>query len=435
MLIDTELAKNFKIEQVADKHILQTESETALNHILVEGENLFVLDLLSKTYNGKIDVVYIDPPYNTGSTSMAYADKFIKSEWLGMMRSRLEYVPELMSPDGVIVISIDDKHYADLRLLCNDIFSEDNYVTTLVWQTKSEAKGIPPKNMCVVNHEYILVYSKNKDYKFVGTSRDLRDGFANPDDDPRGPWKIQYLQRFGQGFKQKKLINPKNGMQFTFESPYTQEKLNKWVEEMRILFPDKPNSYPGKKEFFSEYKNAFKPITSDLGLFNTAVSTNELKELFGGTKTFDYAKPVELMKMILKHVYPKDALILDFFAGSGTTMQAAIELNLKDNGKRQCILCTNNELGKQALEEAKELNLPEGSAEYEELGVCRSVTYPRLKAVLTGRRPNGDLFYKGDPNSNLFYYKVKESTDLSCNPELDEFDEGDLKFESEGGKQ
>ena len=246
------------------------------------------------------------------------------------MNKRLRLARELMADDGVIFISIDDNEYAQLKLLCDQIYGERNRVATFIWKTKTGAKGIPPRTMFTKTHEYVLVYSNKEEFRFKGLPRST-EGFSNPDNDPRGLWKRQYLQRFGQGFSEKTIVDLETGNEYTFETPYTEENMRGMVEEGRIIFPKDNSKYPARKEFYKEYDNAETPITSDLGLYSQKVSSEHIKELFG-TKVFDYPKPIDLIKLLVQQHTNKNATVLDFFAGSGTTAHAVMELNNEDGG-------------------------------------------------------------------------------------------------------
>lgn len=364
-------------------------------NFLIEGDNLASLQLLEKTHRGKIDLIYIDPPYNTGHKDFVYDDVFVDendtfrhSKWLSFMEKRLSIAKSLLSNNGVIFVSIDDNEFSQIKILLDGIFGYEQFVATLVWETKKEAKGIPPVKMCVVNQEYILVYSKTNQFKFLGDKRNVDDGFRNPDNDPRGPWKRQYLQRFGQGFSVRTITNPANGMTFSFETPYTEEKMNKWIEEGVIIFPSSVDKYPARKEYFYEYANPYKPIVTSLGLYSTKVNSEKLKEIFDNKKVFDYSKPTDLIADILKKAAQNNVTILDFFAGSGTTGHAVMKLNAEDGGNRKFILCTNNENN-----------------------ICREVTYERVKRVIDKEGYAASLkYYKVDyiPVSERMYYEYAD---------------------------
>ena len=339
--------------------------EEHTENIFIEGDNLEVLKLLQKSYFAKVKMIYIDPPYNTGK-DFVYKDNFtddiadyyeksgqtkggIKmttntekngryhSDWLTMMYPRLYLARNLLRDDGVIFVSIDDNEVANLRLIMDEIYGEENFVAELIWSTKKAAQGMTTQNMIVANHEYILVYSKiNSNFKFVGLTRS-EETFSNPDNDERGLWKRQYLQRIGQGLPVRKIIDPKTKKEYTFETPYAQDKLEQWILENRILFPSDGVGYPARKEFLEEYENNQQLVTY-LGLFPTKSTTEKLYNLFEGVKIFTNPKPLNLIKFLIEVVtVGSNELILDFFAGSGTTAHAVMELNAEDGGTRKYI--------------------------------------------------------------------------------------------------
>ncbi len=335
-------------------------------NIYIEGDNLDVLKILQESYLGKVRAVYIDPPYNTGGDFL-YRDRFSRdggeyaegigqvdgegnrlfrntdsngrfhSDWCSMIYPRLLLARDLLSDDGVIFISIDDNERENLRKICDEVFGRDNFICTFVWNTKKAAQGMATANGVVCNHEYIVVYGKKASrFRFRGLDRDEGDGFANPDRDPRGPWKRQYLQRLGQGLPERTIRDPETGNTFTFETPYTQEKLDRWVLEGRILFPKDPSRYPARKEFLSEYGSRRQLVTG-LGLHATKSATERLYALFDGAKVFPSPKPEELVKFCLGQALD-EGIVMDFFSGSATTAHAVMQLNAEDNGRRRFIL-------------------------------------------------------------------------------------------------
>lgn len=337
-------------------------------NLYIEGDNLDVLKLLQETYLGKIKMIYIDPPYNTGN-DFVYNDDFamdsdeyddisgqyddqgnrlfqntesngrFHTDWLNMIYPRLKIAKDLLSDDGVIFISINSYEAENLGKICNEIFGESNYICRFGWETKKAAQGMTTENMVVDNQESIYVYAKNKTlFKFRGLDRDEGNGFSNPDNDPRGLWKRQYLQRLGQGLPIRTIIDPKNGNVFSFETPYTQDKLNRWIEENRIIFPTDPSKYPARKEFLSEYENRQQLVTS-LGLYATKATTEKLYSVFGGEKIFTNPKPDTLIRFLVQQGAPNGTeIILDFFSGSATTAHAVMQLNAEDGGNRKFIM-------------------------------------------------------------------------------------------------
>ena len=361
--------KAFQLIRETAKGTLVPQEKESVNwdktgNVFIEGDNLEVLKLLQKHYRNAVKMIYIDPPYNTGK-DFIYKDNFTEglsdyyertgqskdgvkltanlesngryhSDWLTMMYPRLFLARNLLKDDGVIFVSIDDNEVANLRLIMDEIFGEENFVATTIWNTTKGAQGMTTKNMIVPNHEYILVYAKTvEQFSFLGLTRDT-DGFSNHDNDPRGLWKRQYLQRLGQGLSTRTVIDPSTGNKFMFETPYTQEKLDKWIKEDRIIFPKDTSKYPARKEFISEYENNQQLIT-DIGLYATKATTEKLYGLFDGKKIFTNPKPDSLIQYLIKVATTGGDLILDFFAGSGTTAHAVMSQNAEDGGNRKWI--------------------------------------------------------------------------------------------------
>ena len=336
-------------------------------NLYIEGDNLEVLKLLQETYLGKIKMIYIDPPYNTGN-DFVYGDDFAQStdeylansgqfdedgnrmvqntesngrfhtDWLNMMYPRIKLSKDLLSPNGVILISINAYEAENLKKICNEIFGANNFVCRFGWETKKAAQGMTTANMVVDNQESVYVYAKNiVNFKFRGLDRDEENGFSNPDNDPRGLWKRQYLQRLGQGLPVRTIADPATGNVFSFETPYTQDKLERWILEGRIIFPSDPSKYPARKEFLSEYENKQQLVTS-LGLYATKATTEKLYELFDGKKIFTNPKPHTLIRFLIQQCLYDGEIVLDFFSGSATTAQAAMQLNAEDGGHRKFVM-------------------------------------------------------------------------------------------------
>ncbi|MDO4432445.1 MAG: DNA methyltransferase [Aerococcaceae bacterium] len=349
------------------EHNAKPENRDSHN-LFLTGDNLEVLRHLQASYQNAVDVIYIDPPYNTGSDGFVYPDKFEYSDeslqamfglseeelkrlksiqgranhsaWLTFMYPRLWLAKRLLKDFGVMFVSIDDNEQANLKLLMDEIFGEGQFVIDFTWQTKKAAQGMTTQTMVVNNYENILVYAKNINlFSFEGMERDVDNGFSNPDNDPRGPWKRQYLQRLGQGLPTRKLVDPETGNIFEFETPYGQEKLDNWISEGRIIFPETTNRYPIRKEFFHEYATK-QQLVSTLGYYPTKATTEKLYGLFDGVKIFTNPKPDNMIFDLLRYTISsnKSAIILDFFAGSATTADAVMQLNAEDGGKRCYIM-------------------------------------------------------------------------------------------------
>ena len=375
------------LEEVADRAIISDDA-TAPNHILIEGDNLEALTALSYTHSGKIDVIYIDPPYNTGNKDFVYNDSFVDredgyrhSKWLSFMNKRLKIAKGLLSDKGVIFISIDDNEQAQLKLLCDEIFGNKNCLATVVQKSRDSISG---DLLFSPNHNYLLVYARKQELIFAERDNfripvEINEKlFKNPDNDPRGPWKLNPVDGPGGARKGNPYYT---FLGITGYYRYSEEVMRKYYEEGLII---KRRTSLGKKYFLSQAKakKGIPPTTwwEDAG--KTANGTKLLQQIVPET-TFNNPKPIELIIRCLQ-LLNKDFQILDFFAGSGTTLHATMQLNAEDGGHRQCILVTNNENG-----------------------ICENVTYERNRRVIQGyTTPKGEAV-PGLTHNNLRYYKTK----------------------------
>lgn len=391
-----------------DKQIKDRDKNKPTN-ILIEGDNYHALQVLNYTHKGKIDVIYIDPPYNTGNKDFVYNDHYVDKEdnfrhskWLSFMESRLKLAKKLLRKNGVIFISIDDNEQAQLKILCDGIFGENNFVDCVVWDKKSSPKGVPPQNMIVNVHEYILIYQKSNKFSFLGEPRKT-DDFKNPDNDPRGIWRNTNIKSTIKNKDQSfSITNPETGNIFTDTWAFSKKELDRLIKEKYIIFPKNKNGQVRKKEFFNEFKNQNIPLKSSWGLYDNQQNTEMVKNILDNN-IFLNPKPLNLIKYIIKSSFHKNSLILDFMAGSGTTGHAVLDLNKEDGGNRKFILCTNNELN--GLEkELKEKGLSE--EEIEEYGICRRITHKRIKKVIKGYTTPKGKKVKGLGGS-LEYFKTE----------------------------
>ncbi len=383
------------LKEILSRAII-SDNPDAPNHILIEGDNLEALTTLAYTHEGKIDVIYIDPPYNTGNKDFVYNDSYVDNEdsyrhskWLSFMAKRLRIAKRLLSDRGVIFISIDDNEQADLRLLCDEIFGLSNFVANLIWEKKytvsNDAKYFSD------NHDFILCYAKNKPQFKIGElprTDEMNAAYKNPDNHPKGPWKATPLHArsgsdssFSYTFKNGVTFRPPSGR----FSAYSAETLRQFDENNEIWFGTNGKSTPSRKTFLCDLKKqGVVPrtiIPFSQGGHNHEAD-EELKEIFH-EKIFTSPKPTKLIRLLLTIANLSDSTILDFFAGSGTTLHATMQLNAEDGGHRQCILVTNNENG-----------------------ICENVTYERNKRVINGyTKPNGE-FVEGLHDNNLRYYRT-----------------------------
>ncbi|MBD5224992.1 MAG: site-specific DNA-methyltransferase [Bacteroidales bacterium] len=359
----------------------------APNHILIEGDNLEALATLAYTHAGKIDVIYIDPPYNTGNKDFTYNDTYVDSEddfrhskWLSFMSKRLRIAKQLLSERGFLFISIDDNEFANLRILCDEIFSSNNFIAAPVRRRRKSQANLS-KNISTI-HEYVLIYRKSPDFELnkIEANIDLSD-YKNPDNDPRGPYKTMPCTNKGGS---KYTVTTPTGRVITEEWRFKEETYYALLNDDRLVFPRGGAGKPRYKLFLSDKED--KGVIANswwAELESNQEGAAMLKEIMNGQDVFSNPKPVGLLKFILTLGSLKDSYILDFFAGSGSTLHAVMQLNAEDGGKRQCILCTNNENG-----------------------ICQKVTYERNKRVIEGyTKPNGE-HVEGLHNNNLRYYRT-----------------------------
>lgn len=392
--VDVQMRDNIPVfTECADKEITTT---TGGVNFLLEGDNLHSLRLLEKTHAGRIDYIYIDPPYNTGSSDFRYDDSIVikedgyrHSKWISFINERLLIAKCLLSEDGLIFISIDDHEVAPLTLLCNEISGEDNHVETVIWKNKY---GAGAKTVGFISvHEYILCYS-NRNISDLTSELDAesQSAYKKKDEkfDSRGGFLTQPLMTTSLGDRPNlmypieyngDIIHPRK------QWVWSKERLLAAIENNEVEFnkqKDGTYSVRAKKYLIDENGDMRrgKPLSIMNGPF-TQDGTKEIREIFGSENVFKFSKPSELIRHFISFAVngnlKKDATILDFFAGSGTTAQAVMEQNRRDGGNRRFILCTNNENN-----------------------ICEEVTYERIKRVIEGY---GDT--EGIP-ANLKYYRT-----------------------------
>ena len=381
----------FKVLQAPNTKTLIPSKDESVNfdeteNIFIEGENLEVLKVLQKSYFGKVKMIYIDPPYNTGNDSFIYPDKFSESKtdyekrvgdkdedgymtkdgmfkmnnkengqyhsnWLNMMMPRLYLAKNLLRQDGVIFVTIDDNEYHNLKILMDEVFGEENFVGSIIWNS---TKSVTNTALLSVSHNYNLVYFKNLEH-FTKNRHEFRlpedgTGFTNPDNDPRGAWKADPFQVGGwRPNQQYDIINPNTGETYkpnpgaSWKNDFN--KFQELLKDNRIVFGSTGEAGPQRKRFLSEALERGKVSKTwwdEVG--TTTNGTQTLKKIFPEAN-FTNPKPVDLIqKMIQLGDSGKDGLILDFFAGSGTSAQAVLEQNKIDGGKRKFICVQLQEL-------------------------------------------------------------------------------------------
>ena len=399
-----------EIDEVLATHtpVLTEQSDLYIDNggemnFLIEGDNLASLQLLEKTHKGKIDLIYIDPPYNTMSTGFTYSDALVDngdnyrhSKWTSFMKHRLELARTLLSPTGCIFISIDDNEFAALKLICDEVFGWRNFVTTCMWQKihsiKNDAKYIS------VNHDFIFVYAKNIDllkFNLLDRTDEMNSRYKNPDNDPRGRWQsgdlvvneVRTNGNYDVIGPTGKIFNVPEGKHWV----YSEDNMRTLIAENRIWFGKNGTSFPRKKRYLSEVQQGRTPdswwTSAEVG--HNQEGARELKSIFDGKVVFTNPKPTRLIERIIKMGSKDNSIILDFFAGSGTLGHAVLKYNASnEHSNRRFILCTNNENN-----------------------ICRDVTYERIKRVIDKENYEASLkYYKVDyvPINERMYYEYAD---------------------------
>ena len=363
-------------------------------HILIEGDNYHALTCLNYTHKGKIDLIYIDPPYNTGSDGFRYKDKriiskfpdgtevpkdhpFRHSYWLSFMRKRLELARELLNDDGVMFISIDDNELANLVLLCVEIFKKDALIDVMVWKKSGFGRDGKMKNTTTFrkDHEYIVVcYKKGKKLHKILEIPEFQNVYDNPDKDPRGPYKAGSISRkedaSNKNHKNYYSVFSPSRKKFTRQFDVPKEEFDSLNQDIkinpdgkkvsRIYWGKNDNAVPSIKIFINE-ERAITPYSVLLAKGTTTEGTKEVSEILNRDCKDLRPKPTKLIETLIQLNTPKNGIVLDFFAGTGTTGHATMKLNLKDGGNRQFIIATNDENK-----------------------ICSEICYPRIKKCIEG---------------------------------------------------
>ena len=435
--VDKELETKIPVfEEIKDKEIVSNPKDKF--NFLLEGDNLHSLYLLKKTHLGKIDVIYIDPPYNTGNKDFMYNDRFVDvedgyrhSKWLSFMENRLKIAKDLLCKDGIIFISIDENETAQLKMLCDNLFGEINFVSCLPRITKKSGKQ--HSGNVSKNHDYVLIYCKNKiDTAFRGIET-AEDSYTERDEfvKERGKYKLNQTLDYNSLWynptmdfpieyegvtyyaggsleanqdRHNGIHNPKDWVWRWSKAKFDFGVKNGFVvikpgkDRPRIYTKTYLNATIGKKgndEYFVKYisrENNLSSIALTENEYSNDNAKKELDKIFGSS-IFDFPKPTSLIKTLCNIVFKDDYTVLDFFAGSGTTAHAVLELNKEDRGNRKFILCTNNESN-----------------------ICEEITYQRIKTVITGIKKDNSKYSDGI-DANLKYYKCSYIARLNSDEE------------------
>lgn len=376
-----------KAIDAAGRDALNASANNTPPHIIIEGDNYHALSCLNYTHRGKIDVIYIDPPYNTGNDGFTYKDKrFLKefpdgspvpkehplrhSYWLSFMSKRLELAKNLLSDKGVIFISIDDNEQANLKLLCDKVFGEENMVCNLIWKSKSG--GANDASSIASDHEYVLCYAKKTSSLVIYNDIEATVSTQYNKEDENGKYALDRLDKQSLGYQASldfPIIGP-DGKEYKVEHKDPKNKKARWrwgkdtvkerYDELVFIYP-----YVYTKNY--EKKDGQKPrtILFDERFGRTRTGSTDLKNVIGNQSLFAYPKPISLLKYLFTITTNSNlhSTILDFFAGSGTTLHATMKLNAEDGGHRQCILVQQRE---------------------GDNNICENVTYERNRRVMCG---------------------------------------------------
>ncbi|MCL5971080.1 MAG: site-specific DNA-methyltransferase [Firmicutes bacterium] len=341
-----------------------TDSVRLNDNLIIHGDNLIALKALLPTYAGKVKCIYLDPPYNKGSENWAYNDnvnspmirewlgKVVDREdltrhdkWLSMMTPRLNVLRQLLSDEGTIFISCDDSEQHHLRMLMDEIFGEKSFIANLIWKSRENVDS-RTKNGVSRDHEYIVVYSLQSNGKLRGGNKDMNK-YANPDDDPRGPWMSDNMVGLATQEQRPNLhydiTHPQTGIIYSCPAMgwrYERKRMSELIANNEVIFPSKPEGRPRRKKFLNDLLSEFTGFSSLLSASYTSSGTRELREIFGGDEVFDFPKPSELIMQLINQATGTndESIILDSFAGSGTTAHAVLALNQQDGGHRRFIL-------------------------------------------------------------------------------------------------
>lgn len=369
-LFDPKVLTNFKRytpegEQKVTE-VKRNENGTIKENLIIKGNNLLALHTLKTQFRGKIKLIYIDPPYNTGGDSFGYNDNFNHSSWLTFMKNRLEVARELLRDDGVIFISCDDNEQAYLNALCDEIFSKTNFVANFIWNHRKSSQNDIDISL---SHNYQICYSKNRKNFLLNSLQVDEKKYSNPDNDPRGVWVADPFDapniRLNLSYP---IVNPNTGKEYLPPEGrhwrFSEGKYKEAYKNNRVIFGKTGKSKPQYKRFLFEAKDKGKvsfTIWDDVGTATEA--TKELFEIFETKGNFSTPKPERLLQRII-HIGSKEGdIILDFFAGSGTTSSVAHKM------KRQWITV-------------------------EQMDYMEKITVKRLKKVIGKKLKKDDEFFE-----------------------------------------
>lgn len=368
-------------------------------NFLIEGDNLASLKLLEKTHKGRIDLIYIDPPYNTGNKDFVYDDSFVDgndtfrhSKWLSFMEKRLQIARNLLSEKGVIFISIDDNEQSALKMLCDNVFGNGNILANMVWKSKSG--GANDSGQIVVDHEYIIAYSRDIGKVTINLDRESEVTTLYNLEDEIGKYALERLDKQNLRYSDAlnyDIVGPDGTVyKLQHKNPNNPNATWRWSKDTvqeryaELVFK---NGHVYTKNYQKQDGQRPRSLLIDERFGRTRTGSTDLRKIID-TKIFSYPKPMNLIQYLATIASYNDSTVLDFFAGSGTTGHAVMKLNSEDGGNRKFILCTNNENN-----------------------ICRDVTYERIKRVIAKEDYKASLkYFKVDylPISDKLYYEYAD---------------------------
>lgn len=364
---------------------------TITDNLIIKGNNLLALHSLKEEFAGKVKLIYIDPPYNTGNDGFGYNDKFNHSAWLTFIQNRLTCAKYLLKENGFILISCNDDENAYLKVLCDEIFTKECFIANFIWKSRI---SVDSRSLTKVSndHEYVICYGKKANNSFIGKSIDINK-YKNPDNDPLGNWMSSPLD--GVATKERRpnlhytITNPETGK--TYEpNPnngwrYSKDRLEEMIKQERIIWPKNIDSKPRYRKYINELGSLLTSFSTILETDHTAYGTRELRNILG-KETLKFPKPVNFIKDFVAQTTDKNDIIIDFFAGSGTTAHAVLELNKEDGGDRQFILC-------------------------EQMDYIKEVTIERVKKVIQNNRSGSFTYLELKKHNQTFVDKIQDAKD------------------------
>lgn len=441
-------------------------------NLYIEGDNLEVLKLLQESYLGKVKMIYIDPPYNTGN-DFIYADDFMRSQeeenkqmgmydedenrlfkntdtngrfhsdWCSMIYSRLMLARNLLSNDGFIFISIGEEEIENMYAICNEVYGKSRHLGTFIWKRRQMVDS-RSKTGVSEDHEYLLCYAKSASQRIRGAKADMGK-YSNPDNDPRGDWMSADMTGLATASQRPNLhyefSNPETGI--TYACPplgwrYDRKHMEDLIQNGEVIWPSSPSGRPRRKKFAKDLQSEYTGLSTILDTVYNTQATRELKMLFDGEDFFDFPKPTDYLKLIIQQGAPEGGIILDFFSGSATTAHAVMQLNAEDGGHRKFIMvqlpekCDEKseaykagyknicEIGKERIRRA-------GEKIKSEIDVVHKDDFAAMvqsqnsddQAVMTGYdslRSSGQLTQKGYTYKDKITGETKDETFLAENP-------------------